>query len=220
MTRRRIGTAFVVYGVLAVAAGMWGFAAGRPNLFVVDDPWLSLPAPWAAALSTALGLMLALAVIALSKALVRRTVWARQLHVDFRAILGPLSTRDIAIFALTSGIAEELFFRGAMQPGFGLMATSLLFGALHLGPAKRFWVWTASALLMGLAFGTLHQLTGSLVGPIVAHVIINYENMCFIDAYDPTPVDAAPHRARNVGEPRLVSTRLRAGRPSKCSLEG
>lgn len=211
VTRRRIGTAFVVYGVLAAAAGCWGLAAGRPNLLVAERPWLPLTAPWAVVLSTALGLALALVVVVASKALVRRTAWARRLHLDFRAILGPLATRDIAIFALTSGIAEELFFRGAMQPAFGLVTTSLLFGALHLGPAKRFWVWTASAVLMGLAFGALYELTGSLVGPIVAHVLINYENMCFIDAYDPTPVGAAPHRARTVSEPRLVSTRLRAG---------
>ena len=39
---------------------------------------------------------------------------------------------------------------------------------------------------MGLAFGVLFVATGVLWGPIIAHVLINYRNMSFIQEYDPS----------------------------------
>ena len=43
-------------------------------------------------------------------------------------------------------------------------------------------VW---ATVMGLAFGALFQLTGSLMGPIAAHALINGVNLTYLRAHDP-----------------------------------
>jgi membrane protease YdiL (CAAX protease family) len=84
------------------------------------------------------------------------------------------------VLALTSGVAEELFFRGGMQPVLGLLATSVIFGALHVGPREVFPAWAIWAFLLGLVLGSIFALTGMLWGPILAHVWINQRNMMFL----------------------------------------
>jgi uncharacterized protein len=211
VTVRRIRLAVAFYGLLALAAVSWGLFRGRPNLYHHPEPWLPLGFPESSALALALGLGVALAVVAATRVLVRRTRWARNLHVEFRVLLGPLTALQIAVFALASGVAEELLFRGALQPDLGLVLTSVLFGLVHFLP--RMWPWTLWALVMGFVFGVLHALTGELLAPVVAHVVINYENLHFINAYDPSPPASAEDRARRrePSEPDLVSGRLRSG---------
>lgn len=207
MSRRRLLAGAGVYGALAALAFVWAALSGDPSLGRTR-PWLPVDRPLSVAVSLGGGLLLAAAVIWGSRVLVRRAGWARELHLAFRELLGPLRSREIALVALTSGVAEELFFRGAMQPSLGLWATSLLFGALHVGPSRAFLPWTLSALAMGLLFGALFALTGELVGPVVAHVLINYENLHFIEAFDPRG------RGRRIEPPSLVGRSLRAcGRP-------
>lgn len=211
MTVRRIRLAVVFYGLLALAAVSWGIFRGRPNLYHHPEAWLPLGFPKSTLLALALGLGVALAVVAGTRVLVRRTRWARNLHVEFRALLGPLSSMEIAVFALASGVAEEVFFRGALQPDLGLVITSVIFGLVHFLP--RMWPWTLWALVMGFVFGALYALTGELLAPVLAHVLINYENLHFINAYDPSPPASSEDRARRrePSEPDLVSGRLRSG---------
>lgn len=203
--------AVVAYVGLALAAVGWGVLAGRPDLYHHPGPWLELSFPRATLLSAGLGLAVGAAVVAGTRALVRRAGWAQRLHREFRELLGPLGGGAIALLALSSGVAEELFFRGAMQPSIGLVASSLVFGAVHVGPGRRFVPWTLWAALMGFVFGAMHALTGELIGPVLAHVVINYENLHFIDSYDPSPPPGGSGRRKHPTDPSLVSSRLRAG---------
>jgi len=77
-------------------------------------------------------------------------------------------------------VAEELFFRGALQPVIGLLATSLIFGAVHTGPKRVFLWWSLWAFLVGLSFGVIFEATGVLWGPVLAHVLVNQRNMTFM----------------------------------------
>jgi len=213
LARRRIATALLVYGPLGLLALAWGGGQGRWNLLLHPDPWATL-SPWLAHIGSLLGgLGVAVLVLISTRLLVRRTRWARELHLEFRALLGPLSSGQIAILALSSGLAEEAFFRGAMQPLAGLPLTALLFGAVHVGRKRSFWVWTAWATLMGFVFGLLFEITGSLLGPLLAHILINYENMLYIESYDPRPPPApmTPTHSRRVDAPALIASRVRAG---------
>jgi membrane protease YdiL (CAAX protease family) len=194
-----------VYGLFAAGALLWGWLRGDVNLYHHPEPWVALPFPGSTLAALGSGVLVGLVVVAGTRVAVRRTGWARDLHVEFREILGPLRGWEIAVFALTSGIAEEMFFRGAMQPALGVWASSLVFGLVHVGPVKRFWVWTLWATLMGFVFAALYATTGELLAPVVAHVLINYENMHFIDAFDPNPDDAS----KTPEPPRLVATRRR-----------
>jgi membrane protease YdiL (CAAX protease family) len=91
-----------------------------------------------------------------------------------------LSSWEITLLALSSGFAEELFFRGAMQPALGLLLTSLIFGAVHTGPRRVFVAWSVWAFIMGLLFGVIFELSGVLWGPVLAHVWINQRNMAYM----------------------------------------
>jgi membrane protease YdiL (CAAX protease family) len=192
----------VIYGGLAVLGVAWAVWRGRPWVFQHPDPWLEVPRYWGIGASLAAGIVIAALTIVLTRVLVRRTRWARELHVAFRELLGPLGSGTIAILALASGIGEEIFFRGAIQPSAGIVITSLVFGAIHVGKDRRFFAWTIWATAMGFILGAVHEATGSLVGPIVAHVAVNYENLQFIGSHD-------PREPKPSDEPRLVARRKR-----------
>lgn len=205
MTRRRIlALTLGVYGALAAVGLAFAAWRGRPFLLAHPEPWLALEAPIGALASLAAGVAVACVTLVATRLAVRRARWARELHVAFREVLGPLDTLAIAVLALASGVGEEVFFRGALQPSLGFVPTSLLFGLVHIGPDRRFLAWTAWAVLMGFVLGAIHEATGSLLGCVVAHVAINYENLQFIVSYDPRGPD---HDASDA--PRLV------GRPER-----
>ena len=179
--------AVVVYGTMAIGALITGYLREHPDIYHHPDPWLALRFPGSTAFSVGAGLGVALAVILATRLLVGRAQWATRLHDQFRAVLGPLTKGEVAVFAITSGIAEELLFRGALQPALGLTASSLLFGAVHvMRPLNAYWPWTLWAVLMGFVFGTIFVATGDLTGVIVSHALINYVNLRFIDTVDPT----------------------------------
>lgn len=104
---------------------------------------------------------------------------------EFRSLLGPIDGPTALLLGLLSGIGEEVFFRGAMQPAIGFVATSLLFGLIHVGPGRRYLVWTVFAVVMGFAFGGMLEATGSLLGPVVAHAGINFVNLWRIGRLEP-----------------------------------
>ena len=164
-----------LYGAMALVAIVLAAGRGDPDLYRLGapPPWLLLAGPLA-------GLATGLAVVWLSRLATRRFQWARDLHVSFRDLLGPLTTRDIVILALASSIGEELLFRGALLPWLGVWPQALVFALLHVGPGKRFLPWTASAFVLGAAFGELAIHTQSLGGPITAHFAINYLNLGYI----------------------------------------
>ena len=172
--------AFLVYTPLTVGALTWAWLGGDRFAWTLDAPWFAAPYSERLALSLGLGLALALVVVATTPVLVKRTKWARMLHAELEEIISPLSSVEITWLAFASGCAEELFFRGAMQPVLGLMITSLIFGAVHVGPKPVFLAWTTWAFVMGLVLGLIFELTGVLWGPVLAHVWINQRNMTFI----------------------------------------
>lgn len=74
------------------------------------------------------------------------------------------------VLALSSGIGEEVFFRGALQPRFGMVLTAILFTFLH---AQYGFTWVLLGLfLIGMIFGWLAKRYGTMAA-VVAHVIYN-----------------------------------------------
>ena len=187
VTAARITAATLVYGALATAAVGWAIARGNLDLYHHPAPWLHASGTLAIALGLGAGALVGVLVVAATRVAVRRTAWARELHVEFRQIFGPLSTRDVLVFAALSSVAEELFFRGALQPSIGIVLSSLVFGLLHVGPSRRFAPWTAMAIAMGFVLGVLFQATGNLLAPVVAHLVINALNLRYISDFDPLP---------------------------------
>lgn len=106
-----------------------------------------------------------------------RWEWARDLHREFRALLGPLGDSEIVVLAAASSIGEEMFFRGALLPAAGLVWSSAIFALLHIGPKARYLPWTISSFAAGLMLGGIFMLTGDLTGPVLAHFLVNFLNL-------------------------------------------
>lgn len=167
-----------LYGGMALLAIVIAAGRGDPDVFRLDRQ-----APlWWLVVGPALGLALAIAVVWLTRLATTHMQWARDLHASFRDLLGPLTHREIVILAVASSVGEELLFRGALMPWLGVWIQGIVFALLHVGPGRRFLPWTASAAVLGLAFGWLALWSGNLGGPIVAHFAINYLNLKFIVA--------------------------------------
>ena len=179
--------AVVFYTLMVVAAWMLGVVWLDLDLLVWHDGWWETEL-WFDAL---LGVGLGVATVIASRILEHTTEWARVLGEEFRKILGNLSPAQVVVFAVTSGVAEEVFFRGFLQQALsdvlftnhwiGLIVASLIFGLIHIGPdRKKFLPWTIMAIVLGFLFGLLYMYTGNIVGPVVAHFTINFFNLLHI----------------------------------------
>jgi membrane protease YdiL (CAAX protease family) len=131
------------------------------------------------------GLIFGLIVVALSRLTVQRFGWARRLHLELRPFALGLDATGIVVLALLSALGEELLFRGLLQPWMGLVPQALLFGLVHQMPGPSRWIWVSWALVVGLALGALYEATGSLLGPIVAHAVVNGVNLHFLKHHAP-----------------------------------
>lgn len=165
-----------LYGGMGIVAFVIGAGRGDPDLYRLGG------SPTAAQLGfgPVLGVALGAFVVLLTRLATKHYQWARDLHTTFHHLLGPLSGSEMVILALASSVGEELLFRGALMPWFGVWIQAAVFAALHIGPGKRFLPWTLSALVLGVLFGELARYTGNLGGPIAAHFTINFINLRYI----------------------------------------
>lgn len=188
-----VGLAAAFYLVLAgVGWGVTQWFWDR-DVFVWTDGWAQ--ACWIDGL---LGAGFGLVVVVLTGVLEEHTAWAARLSHQFKQILGPITVFDAFVLAVSSGLAEEIFFRGFLQQiltdvafdglpyaaVIGLVASSLIFGLVHKGPDASFRPWTIFALVVGTALGGLYWLTGNLLAPVIAHFTINFLNLSLIGAED------------------------------------
>jgi membrane protease YdiL (CAAX protease family) len=164
-----VGPRFVLfaaffYGLLTASAVLWASLRGFDLRLAGDS----------LALSLALGAVTAVVTVSLG-------LLAYRLLPALRQIAGELAPRlvdgadfgSLILVAVFSGVGEETFFRGAVQQEFGIVVASLLFGLVHVGPDRRYLLWTLWAVLAGFLFGGLYDLTGGLLAPILAHTAHN-----------------------------------------------
>ena len=85
----------------------------------------------------------------------------------FGALGGPAG---IAALALLPGFCEEVLFRGALQPRLGLLATSLLFAAIHTEYGLSFDV--ATIFLIAIGLGLIRRYANT-TATITCHVAYN-----------------------------------------------
>ena len=116
-------------------------------------------------------------VVGMTGPMIRWLPWMRWLSLEMRRLLGPIDRWTVGVVALASGIGEEVFFRGALLPVTGLVVSSLIFAGVHTGPDRRYLSWTAFSFAVGVGLGWIVVVTGSLLGAIVAHVVINAVNL-------------------------------------------
>jgi membrane protease YdiL (CAAX protease family) len=166
--------ALFFYGALFAVALAWSTWSGRSVFYASQAAAEEGIAPL---LDTALGLAVAAATIGLSRQITERTQWGDAMGRALAELVGKRSLRDCIVLAVVSGVAEEAFFRGVLQPALGWLLASLVFGLVHFVPKRALLPWTGFALAAGLVLGALFESTGNLVAPIVAHVAINAVNL-------------------------------------------
>ncbi|MBA2443279.1 MAG: CPBP family intramembrane metalloprotease [Rubrobacter sp.] len=156
--------AALFYGSLVVVAALWNGLRGREFRFFEGSALEAAALGFAAAgLTVSLGLLV-----------YRLVPVMRRLSDEIAPqMVDGVPFANLLLLSLFSGVGEEVFFRGAVQPEFGLLAASLLFGLAHIGPDRRYLVWTLWAVLAGFLFGSLYEFTGGLLAPVIAHVLHN-----------------------------------------------
>lgn len=171
---------FVVYAFMAAIAVTISLALRDGPAWEHPAPWLALRKPEAIALSAGLGLTLAALVIAATRIVVARAAWGQRLLRDLRPMARGLGLGHILVLSGLSSLGEELLFRGLLTPALGVVLSASLFGLAHQidGPSR--WVWVGWAVVIGFGLGAIFVATGSLVGPLLAHAIMNAVNLSYL----------------------------------------
>ena len=160
MGPRFVRFAALFYGSLTVAAALWSGLRGLDLSFFGNS----------AASAVFLGASTAAATVSLGLLAYRLLPVLREIAEELAPrLLDGASYGGLALVAVFSGVGEETFFRGVIQQEFGLVIASLVFGLVHVGPDRRYLVWTAWAVLAGFVFGAIYDVTGGLLAPILAH---------------------------------------------------
>ncbi len=163
VSARFVRLAAVFYGALVLAAVLWNFFRGR-------EP-LSLGAP---VVGIPIGLCVAAVTVSLGLVLYRVLPAMRKLAAELAPeVVDGANKRDLVLVSIFSGVGEEAFFRGALQPEIGIVIASLVFGLVHIGPDRRYLVWTLWAVFAGFLFGGLYEVSGGVLAPAVAHASHN-----------------------------------------------
>jgi uncharacterized protein len=164
LTPRLAIQAAFFYGAFVAVSVAWNFFRGRGFDFLGDSATASLLTGIAAAFATVSLGLLTYRVFPVFKRLADELA---------PVLLDATGYGGLVLVAVFSGVGEEMFFRGVLQEEIGLVAASVIFGLVHVGPDRRYLVWTVWAILAGFLFGFLYEATGGLLAPTTAHILHN-----------------------------------------------
>lgn len=127
-----------------------------------------------------LGLIMGSVILVSSCRFLLLKIWpdfAESSQAANQQVLTSLEPIDYLVVAFLPGISEELLFRGALLPLFGvswmsIFATAALFGVLHLGSGRKysFAVW---ATFVGVVYGYATSLSSSVAVAMASHALNN-----------------------------------------------
>jgi len=101
-----------------------------------------------------------------------------------RPLFASCTILDLAVISVLAGVGEEMLFRGVLQAAFtqwwgpwiGIIAASVLFGAVH--PITPAYVVLAAGL--GVYLGYVWVASGNLLVVIVAHALYDFLALIFL----------------------------------------
>jgi membrane protease YdiL (CAAX protease family) len=160
LSPRFVRFAALFYGSLVVVAAVWCSLRGFQVRLAGQSPAANL----------LLGTLTAACTVSLGLLAYRLFPVLRSISEELAPrLVDSADSKDLVLVSIFSGVGEEAFFRGAVQREFGLVISALLFGLAHVGPDRRYLVWTAWAVLAGFVFGAIYDISGGLLAPVVAH---------------------------------------------------
>lgn len=164
----------IFYGFLFLVAWVWLRGTGQS----VEALWR--PRNWLAEI--AIGAAAGLLLIVATPVFVRRVRALGALEREFGWILGEQRAWECVFLAILSGVAEEFFFRGALLHAVGPGLALLVFAALHWPINAQFRAWPITALMAGAVLTAERLVTGTLLAPVITHVVVNAVNLLRITA--------------------------------------
>ena len=173
LAKQHARTALLVMLGLLIVSNAW---AGVRGIALNDAVTLDL----VSVVSIALGLTLSASidsVIFLASWIIGFHPFLDSFKAGYARLFGHVGIPAIFAGGLLAALGEETFFRGILQREWGILPAAVLFALAHVGRGlKIFTVW---ALLEGLVFGWLYQLTGNLLVPMIVHGMHDSAGMFF-----------------------------------------
>lgn len=166
---------------------LWNAPSGMRELFPATSPEF---APVLVA-ALGIGLLTPLALAWFNNGM-RQKIFEQLKEIDY---LLPQSRTEIALFAgvsVTAGICEEVLFRGFLfaylqaspwhlDASTTILVSSAMFGIAHFGQGTKGMLLAGA---IGAALGILYVVTGSLLAPIIVHILIDLRAaaLCYLRA--------------------------------------
>ncbi len=124
-----------------------------------------------------LGVGVAIVLLGSTPWLVSKFRAVRELEREFGWILGEQRAWECVYLAILSGIAEEVFFRGAVHAALGPWLGLVVFATLHWPINGQFRAWPFTALVAGAILTAERMVTGTLIAPVITHILVNGVNL-------------------------------------------
>jgi membrane protease YdiL (CAAX protease family) len=165
-----LGAGSVVYGGMALSALAWLWLRGR--LEALPERAIGDHGPFVA---SGLGLAVGWLAARLFAAVNPRVARLREIEAMARRSFERASDAAMIGFVTLGALAEELFFRLAVQDAFGLAGSVALCAVVNSSLAG--WAWLPVAGVHALALGLLVQQGFGLLGSTTASAVMNYLNL-------------------------------------------
>jgi membrane protease YdiL (CAAX protease family) len=124
----------------------------------------------------AFGCFVGIVIAILAKLLVESPLLDK-VNAQYTHMLGrfKLSMNEIVFISLCAGVGEEILFRGALQPIFGIIITAFIFVAIHGYINPRNWRLSIYGAFMVGAIAVIGWMSDrlGLLSAILAHTIID-----------------------------------------------
>ena len=157
----------VIYGAMGTAALVWLWL--RDRLGELPARAVGEHGPWAA---SGVGLVVGIAGAWILSLIMRRVDGLQEVASAAQRLFASTGERIGIGFVLISAVAEELFFRLAVQDALGLLGSVAIYVLLNssVGGLR----WMTFTIFHALVLGLIVQLGFGLLGSTTAHAILNY----------------------------------------------
>ena len=162
-----LATGTVVYGAMGLAALLWLWSRDRSEMLVTQA--IGDYGPFA---SSGVGLAVGLLGAWILNLVLNRFKSLKEVTSAAHRLFARAGDGVAIAFVLISAVAEELFFRLAVQDLFGLVGSVAVYVLLNssVGGLR----WLAFTFVHALVLGLIVHLGFGLLGSATAHAILNY----------------------------------------------
>jgi hypothetical protein len=179
-SRLLLAAGVMLHGLMAIAALTWLWLRDRTE--ALPERAIGSHGPW---LASGTGLLTGLLGAMVLAAVSPRFARLRDVEALARRSFAPVGDAAIVLFVTVGAIAEELFFRLAVQDALGLAGSVAVCVAVNSSIAG--WVWLPIAAGHALVLGLLVQQGFGLLGATTANAVMNYFHLRRIQCSTGTP---------------------------------